>query len=477
MNRDEHYWLRAANTMLQAQVEGLQYELHQRELRVAEQDRYIAQLEQRIEELKQQAAPDSPAPACPAFVKANVPQRKPKKRGRPVGHPAALRPMPQKIDRHQTVPLAKDAGKKPICPHCRTRLRQLRQHRRIVEDLIQATVETTCYHTHSGHCPRCRQRIESRQAQQPPAANVPHGQLGLNALATAVILRVRHRLPFRQVARVLKDLPGLQVSAAAIVKQVQRVARWLDGKYQDLIQRLRASPFVHADETGWRIDGRNFWLWAFTDPTFTLYHVDESRGGKVPLKLLGKAFGGVVVADFYSAYNQLEAPKQRCLVHLLREVKETGEANEYFQKTSFAKQLRRWCQDALGLKDQRKQKKLNPAEYERKTARLETRLARLAQTTDPDPDARRLAKRLRRHQHELTRFLHEPKLEGTNNRAERALRPVVVLRKITGGNRSEAGAAAWAKLASLLATADQQKLGVYDATRKLIAEYWAIAGR
>jgi hypothetical protein len=473
--RDEHYWLRSENTMLHAQVQGLQYELHQRDLRLAQRERYIAQLEQRIEELKQQAVPAASAATLPAFVKANVAKRKPKKRGRPVGHPAALRSMPKKIDRHQTVPLAKDAGKKPICPACRTRLVRLRQHRRIVEDLIQSTVETTCYHTQSGHCLRCRRRMESRDPQQPPAANVPHGQLGLNALATAAILRVRHRLPFRQVAQVLKDLPGLQISAAALVKQIKRLARWLDGKYQDLIQRMRASPHVHVDETGWRIDGRNFWLWAFTDPTFTLYHVDESRGGKVPLKLLGKAFGGVVVADFYSAYNQLEAPKQRCLVHLLREVKETSDANETFQKTAFARKLRRWCQDALRLKDQRNQ--LKKAEYEGKTARLEQRLTALAKTTDPDPDAQRLTKRLLRHQPELTRFLHEPKIEGTNNRAERALRPAVVFRKITGGNRSQAAAAAWAKLASLMTTADQQKLGVYDATKKLIAEYWQTAGR
>src|SRR5690606_27489421 len=210
------------------------------------------------------------------------------------------------------------------------------RHRRIVEDLIQTTVETTCYHTQSGQCLHCRRRVESRDPKQPPASNLPHGQLGLNALATAAILRVRHRLPFRQIAQVLKDLPGLQISAAGLVKQIKRLARWLDGKYRELIQRMRASPHVHVDETGWRIDGRNFWLWAFTDPTFTLYHVDESRGGKVPLKLLGQAYGGTVVADFYSAYNQLTAPKQRCLVHLLREVKETGEADATFQQTSFA---------------------------------------------------------------------------------------------------------------------------------------------
>ena len=88
-----------------------------------------------------------------------------------------------------------------------------------------------------------------------------------------------------------------------------------------------------------------------------------------------------------------------------------------------------------------------------------------------------MAQRLARHRGELTRFLYEKNLEGTNNRAERAIRPAVVMRKITGGNRSEAAAAAWAKLASLMATADACKLGVYDATKKLLAEYWETAGR
>jgi hypothetical protein len=92
-------------------------------------------------------------------------------------------------------------------------------------------------------------------------------------------------------------------------------------------------------------------------------------------------------------------------------------------------------------------------------------------------DADRLCKRLQRYRPELTRFLWEKKLEGTNNAAERALRPAVVMRKITGGNRSESGAAAWAKLASLIRTADQKQLGVYDAMKKLVLEYWAAGGR
>lgn len=468
--RDEAYWLRASNTYLEAQVDGLQYELRQRDLRIAEQQTYIARLEQQIKELQRQATPAVPQPTPPPFVKPNVPARPRKSPGREVGHPAALRPMPKKIDCHQRVPLPKDPAKKPICPHCRMRLTQLRKHRRIIEDLIPSSVETTCYHTESGRCPRCRLRIESRDPKQPPAANVPHGQLGLNALATAAILRVRHRLPFRQIAQLLKDLPGMQISAAGLVKQIKRLARWLNDKYQDLIARMRASPHVYVDETGWRIDGRNFWLWAFTDPTFTLYHVDESRGGKVPLKFLGQAYGGVVVADFYSAYNGLTAPKQRCLVHLLREVKETGEADAQFRAHPFARQLKRWCRDALALKEERKRWK--KAEYQRKTVLLETRLVKLTMTDASHADVQRLAKRLARHREELTRFLYDAKLEGTNNRAERALRPAVVMRKITGGSRSQSGADAWAKLASLMATADQRRMGVLDATKKLITEYW-----
>jgi transposase len=96
---------------------------------------------------------------------------------------------------------------------------KLRKRRRIVEDLVPSAVEVTCYHTECGYCPNCRKNVESRAPEQPPAANVPHGQLGINALATAAILRVHHRLPFRQIVQVLKDLPGLRISAAGIVKQ------------------------------------------------------------------------------------------------------------------------------------------------------------------------------------------------------------------------------------------------------------------
>jgi transposase len=448
-----------------------------REIWLKEKDRRIAELEQQVEELKKQATDGNGAAsaALPAFVKLNVARRRRRRPGRKNGHEAALRPMPAKIDHHQDVPLLTDRSRRAVCPHCQCVLSRLRRHRRLVEDLVPSAVQTTCYHTRSGYCPNCRRRIESRAPEQPPAANVPHGQLGINALATAAILRVRHRLPFRQIAQLLKEMPGLSISPGGLVKQIKRLSRWLDGKYQDLILQMRASEHVHVDETGWRIDGKNFWLWAFTDPTFTLFHVDESRGGKVPLKLLGKAFGGTVIADFYGAYDRLSAPKQRCLTHLLREVKELGEADASFADCPLSRKLSRWCKEALRLK--KRWKELGDAPYEMKASRLEDRLDGLAQSRWDHPDATRLCKRLTRHRQELTRFLWDEKLDGTNNAAERALRPAVVMRKITGGSRSASAAAAWAKLASLVRTAEQRGLGVYDATQKLVLDYWATARR
>jgi hypothetical protein len=477
----ENQRLREENGLLRQQL--LQRDDSRR--RLAELKRRCAELaaenrtlKVRVAELREQLKTEplpQPARALPPWVKANRPPRRRRRPGRRVGHPAALRPMPRRIDHHQDVPLATDDRQQPLCPRCNCRLAKLRRHKRVVEDLIRSTVKTTCYHTHSGHCPNCGKRIESRAPEQPPAASLPQAQLGINALTTAAILRVRHRLPFRQIAQLLADLPELRVSPGGIVQQIKRLSRWLDGKYQDLIRRMRASGHVHVDETGWRIDGKNFWLWAFTDPTFTLYHLDRSRGGKVPRKLLGRAFGGTVSCDFFNAYHRLSAPKQRCLAHLMREIKECRDADATFADCPLSRKLLRWCKEALRLK--KRCPELGAAQYQRQARRLEARLDQLIAVVPDHVHARRLCKRLQRHRADLTRFLWDEQIDGTNNAAERALRPMVVMRKITGGSRSIPAATAAMKLASLLKSADQLGLGVYDATQKLIMDYWASEGR
>src|SRR5438552_726929 len=145
MERDEVYWLRGTITMLEAQVEGLEYELRVRDIRLEEKDKYIAELEQRVEELKKQATGsqqgnDGKSPALPSFIKPNVRHGRRRRPGRKKGHEAALRPMPGKIDHHQDVPLPKDRSHRAICPHCKCRLIRLRRRKRIVEDLAPSAV-------------------------------------------------------------------------------------------------------------------------------------------------------------------------------------------------------------------------------------------------------------------------------------------------------------------------------------------------
>jgi transposase len=448
--------------------------------------RKIDRLEQRVEKLaaentllkqrlreqtaagEQRAASESP-PA--PLIKPSVGGRRRKKPGRKAGHPAALRPMPDHIDSHQEVALPKDAQGRESCPHCSACLLDLEDHERVVEDIIPAKVVVRCYHTRSGWCPCCRKQVESRAPEQPPAANLPHGQLGINVLATAMALRITHRLPFRQVTQVFADLPGLSLSPGAIARQVQRIADWFDGDYEKLIVELRCAEHVYADETGWRTDGKNGFLWAVTDSAHTLYHVDKSRGGKVIRKLLGKAFGGTLVSDFYSAYSTMDCKKQKCLTHLLRELTESADKSPAFAGGSFFKLSKRMIKQTLVLKGQ--WETLGDARYFERVDQLEKRLKALANADYDEAHAKRIAKRMRKHQKELTAFLRDKGLDGTNNAAERAIRPVVVVRKISGGSRSKNGAAAWATLASLLRTANQQGKNVVGTIKSMLMAAWA----
>lgn len=462
---------RAALQQARWRTEALEGQLQN----VQEQNaRLIAEVQELKESIQAAASAPPVRASLPALGKANVQTDHRKPPGRKPGHPAAFRAMPRRIDTHVDVPAPKDRLGKASCPDCHAQLQNVQKHKRIVEDMIPARKLVICYHTQSGYCPGCRKRIESRHPDQPP---VPQGveihqpQLGINSLATIALLRLRYRLPYRQIEQLLLDLPGMSMSSGGIARQVQRMASWLDGQYDRLKVLIRASPCVHMDETSWRVDGQNQWLWTMLSSQGTLYHVDKSRGQKVTGKLLGENFTGTLVSDFYNGYAKVDCPKQKCLVHLLRELKSTSEKSEAFAEGAFNRRLSRLIGQMLLLKKDKTQ--LEPEKYEGKVRKLERRLLELGRGGWHEPHARRLAKRLRGHNGELTTFLRNDEVEASNNAAERALRPAVVMRKITGGSRSEAGAHATAVLLSILRTAMQQNCPLFQTIKTLLAAHWA----
>jgi transposase len=428
-------------------------------------------LKTRLDELLAKFDHQPKPKTVPAFVKPNVEKAGKKRPGRKAGHEAALRPMPENIDAHIDVPAPADSTGTPSCPHCHVQLSDVRKQDRIVEDIVPSKVVVTCYHTLSGYCPGCRKRIETRAPEQPPPSDVPQAMIGINALATAAMMRVQYRLPYRLITQLMSDLPGLSVSPGALARQIERMGRWLEGEYDRLKIFLRHSPAVNMDETSWRVDGDNQWLWAMLDKSHTLYHVDKSRGSQVVRELLGEVFGGILASDFYSAYGLMDCRKQKCLAHLLRELKETAIKSPAFGVHPFHRRLKRLIKELLALR--KKREEIEPAKYQEKGRLLETRLNDLAGGTHADENATRLARRLKKHAGELTLFLWEAGVEPTNNAAERALRPAVVMRKITGGSRSERGARATVVLMSVVKTIKQQNRPLFETIKTLLMNAWA----
>jgi hypothetical protein len=167
----------------------------------------------------------------------------------------------------------------------------------------------------------------------------------------------------------------------------------------------------------------------------------------------------------------MDCKKQKCLAHLLRELAESARDSPAFAAGAFFRKSKRLVKEVLALK--RRWDRMGDKLYVTRAIGLENRLQRLSDDEYDEPNERRIAARMRRHRTELTAFLWDRDLDGTNNAAERALRPAVVMRKVTGGSRSAAGAAAWARVASLVRTARQQGRDLLPAIKAMLQAAWA----
>lgn len=389
-------------------------------------------------------SPSTPSGMRPIYTKPPTSTRR-KRPGRKDGHPGAWRRVPERADQMQEHRLA-------CCPQCRGKLNRCRQTRkRYIEDIPQDLQPVITEHViHRDWCPHCKKRVEPVVPDALPGA-----MLGNRVVALSSWLHYGLGQTLSQIVEVFGHHLHVELTPGGLVQMWQRFADLLRPWYERIQSRALQAAVLFADETGWRVNGKTRWLWCFSTPRETFYMIDHSRGGPALRKFFREEFAGTLVSDFWGAYNAVVCSrKQRCLVHLLRDL-DFVETHRQVDANwiAFAKLLRRLIGDAIRLW---KRDAVPPQEYASRRERLTVRLQAIIAAPWTHPEACRLIKRLRRHQDELFTFLDVAGVPFENNHAERAIRPAVIIRKNSQCNRSQRGADTQAILMSVYRTLKQR---------------------
>lgn len=372
-----------------------------------------------------------------------------KKKGGLFGHIGWFRKKPVKIDHVQELRLTS-------CPACGghdlTECKKVEEH--IQEDIILPQVEATMYRRHHYYCKKCKAIVSLKGSNE-----LIRSRIGPTAKSFAVFLRYAVKISERDVQALFEKAFNLKIAASSIAGFRNKLKEEALPLYGKLMEALRKGRFIHADETGWKVNSNNYWLWKFSNKNVCVSHIDASRGQAVVDKIIGDTYDGVLISDFLSAYNKIETKaKQRCLVHILRDLKKVMEYwHDDTEVMNYCLRLKKIFLDAITLQNEYKDKRRDKIYCQRRDS--------LKRSLDdfgfPNPNKRilkRFAKRLGRHKNEILTFLYEKNIDFHNNHAEQQIRPDVIFRKITFGNRSLVGAQNHSVIMSILQTAKLNKI-------------------
>lgn len=344
--------------------------------------------------------------------------------------------------------------------------------------------------TYVGCCPECGEVRSTHPLQTSTATGAAGTHLGPRAQAVAVSLVHQSGMTFRKACGVLRDLWGLSLTPGGLSQLLQRVSERVRGWWEEIVDRIRRSTAVNADETSWYVGEPGWWLWDFTTPDAVLYRVEKSRGSDVVLDTLGPDYGGMLVSDYQgwmdpprndhhraasccfealqiyrpwrlATYGPIDCRKHKCIAHHLRALAEQQQALE---KRGIESMYLKWWkihfQDVIATWKARS--KMSEVDYALKVLQLKRGATRLLGRSPPEPEEIHFRNRLERVREHLHGCLAEPAAEPTNNRAERDLRPAVISRKLSCGNKTETGKRTWEVLRSVTTTAVKQQLDLLD---------------
>jgi transposase len=435
--------LRRENEALQQEMERLRQE---NQAQKEENARLRESVEQAHRAGKRQAAPFSKGP----------PKANPKKNGRKPGENygvKAQRPVPDHVDDSYEAPIG------PCCPHCGSDdLEETGVVDQYEEDIPPVKPRVRRFGVHVGRCRRCGRRMQGRHPlQTSDALGAARVHLGPRAKALAADLNKGIGTSFGKVRTIFRTTFSLSITRGGLSQALDRVATSLAPTYQALVEQVQSAPVVAADETGWKVGGRLQWLWVFVTPTVTVYRIMDGRGYEEACAVLGADFDGTLLRDGWAPYRRFErATHQTCIGgHLIRRCKETLETAQR-GTARLPHAVLRIFQRALHLRDHWADHPPTLRGRATHVGIIVAAMDRFLAWKPTEHENRKLVKHLRNERDALFTFLRDPSVPASNWWGEQAIRPLVVTRKIWGGNRTALGAISQQNIGTFFRTCHQQ---------------------
>ncbi len=374
------------------------------------------------------------------------------KPGQKSGHPGLTRQQ-AKPDRQVEVTADR-------CPDCGTKLgHPIGVESKIVEEIPEPQpIIVTEYRIAHYRCPSCHKEVTANDADCPF-----EGRFGNNIIAQATLLKYEDRLPHRKIQGAMRRLHGLVISPATILDLTRRAADAIQPQYDAILNKIRDSQIVYVDETSIDVQGELHWIWAFTTSLETFVVIRKSRGMKVLLEVLTRKFSGIIVCDGWKPYPKFTKRIQRCWAHLLRESKDLAEKiDEAVPLHQALKAIFEELTEAL---------ESDPPLEVREELWLKARvtLKQWIMKEYASEKMRKLIGKINNGFDYWFTFVTNPGVEPTNNRAERALREHVVLRKIMGTLRNSKGTSIHERIMTVLATWGQNGLNSLQMLKSSLA--------
>lgn len=372
------------------------------------------------------------------------------KRGQKNGHKGMSRKKPDEEEIQLEVDVELNA-----CPKCKMAFSGCKRiYEHVTEDIvIQPKKEIVRYRIHQYECKNCGEKVSAKSPNI-----IGQSPFGKKVFAAVLFYRYRMKTPLEKIAECLKEIHGFKISEGGIQNLLYQASVQFGEKYEQLKQLVIDGMIVNADETGWRVNGENWWTWLWTGNGAVVYTTENSRGGGIAEKML-KNFKGLLTRDGCDSYNGVKSEQQICWVHLLRKAHEYCERSEASSEMILLKDTLKCCYRRMMKWHKKEHIMYERLKYHDRMKQMFINMAKhkLWKTKDTKIFVKEW---LVQHEDRLVTFLKYPKSRPENNEAERAVRPMVIFRKITGGSRSERGIRATDINMSIIETWKKQRLSI-----------------